>query len=49
MKEQELISNIDTLMEYSSLISCLGEISDFAVDRLNFYQEKIRIKARLIY
>ncbi len=47
MKEKELISNIDTLMEYSSLISCLGEISDFAVDRLNFYQEKNKDKGSI--
>ena len=47
MKEKELISNIDSLMEYSSLISCLGEISDFAVDRLNFYQEKNKDKGSI--
>ena len=47
MKEKELISNIDSLMEYSSLISCLGEISDFAVGRLNFYQEKNKDKGSI--
>ena len=49
MKDKELVFNIDTLMELSTRIRCLGELSDFAVDQLNFYQEKIRIKARLIY
>ena len=47
MKEKELISNIDSLMEYSSLVSCLGEISDFAVDRLTFYQEKNKDKGSI--
>ena len=47
MKDKELVSNIDTLMELSTRIRCLGELSDFAVDQLNFYQEKNKDKGAI--
>ena len=45
-KKKSLLT-FDSRTEYSSLISCLGEISDFAVDRLNFYQEKNKDKGSI--
>ena len=47
MKDKEFVFNIDTLMELSTRIRCLGELSDFAVDQLNFYQEKNKDKGAI--
>ncbi len=44
MKDKELESNIDSLMELSSRIRCIGELSEFAVAQLHFYQEKNKDK-----
>lgn len=39
MKTDELKYHVDSMMEISSRIKCLGEFYAFAIDRLRYYQE----------
>ena len=39
MKTDELKYHVDSMMEISSRIKCLGELYAFSIDRLKYYQE----------
>lgn len=39
MKTDELKYHVDSMMEISSRIKCLGELYTFAAERLRYYQE----------
>ena len=39
MKTEELKYHVDSMMEISSRIQCLGELYTFAAERLRYYQE----------
>ena len=39
MKTDELKYHVDSMMEISSRIQCLGELYAFSIDRLKYYQE----------
>lgn len=47
MQIEELKYHLDSMMEISSRIKCLGELYTFASDRLRYYQEINRHKGNV--